>query len=175
MMLRMRQASPPPRRAIAYERWGSRTWPPLTLGANWLVANSAYTLSPSTRGEGKILRSFADLVRLKKQRERPLPALLRGEGRDLHGAAPGRSRVRGGHLLSVVAQCDGPPRPCPSKGEGEENETETLPEDPSKHLRLNVGSPVPPHTPPYQQFSPPPPLRGRAGVGGDFGLRGACP
>jgi hypothetical protein len=28
-------------------------WLPLTLGLNWLSANSAYTLSPSTRGEGK--------------------------------------------------------------------------------------------------------------------------
>jgi hypothetical protein len=26
---------------------------PLTLGLNWLVANSAYTLSPQARGEGK--------------------------------------------------------------------------------------------------------------------------
>jgi hypothetical protein len=28
-------------------------WPPLTLGLKWLTANSAYTLSPSKRGEGK--------------------------------------------------------------------------------------------------------------------------
>jgi hypothetical protein len=27
-------------------------WLPLTLGLNWLDASSAYTLSPSKRGEG---------------------------------------------------------------------------------------------------------------------------
>jgi NitT/TauT family transport system substrate-binding protein len=95
--------------AIAYEQGGSRTWPPLTLGANWLVANSAYTLFPSTLGEGKIFRTFAGIASFENQRDRPLPALLRGEGRDQHGAAPGRSRVRGGRLLSAVANCDNPP------------------------------------------------------------------
>jgi NitT/TauT family transport system substrate-binding protein len=39
--------------ANAGEQGDARTWLPLTPGANWLVANSAYTLSPSTRGEAK--------------------------------------------------------------------------------------------------------------------------
>ena len=67
-----------------------------------------------------------------------------------------------------------PPRPSPSRGEGEgyvgwELGDCLFSED---YAHLNGTSQTLPHPQPSQSFSPPPPLRGRAGVGGDFGQRG---
>jgi penicillin-binding protein 1C len=65
-------------------------------------ARSAYTLSPSKRGEGKFAFNF-DVFQRGWRQVRPLPVRLRGEGRGQHGGQPGRPRVRGGGLLRFVA------------------------------------------------------------------------
>jgi penicillin-binding protein 1C len=64
-------------------------------------ANSAYTLSPSKRGEGKFVFNF-DALRKDWRLGRLLPAPLRGEGRGQHGDQPGRPRVRGSSWLRAT-------------------------------------------------------------------------
>lgn len=68
-------------------------WPPLTLGAHWLSANSAYTLSPSIRGEGKFPLNFNMEFGFF-----PLPVLLRGEGVGRFGDKPNQTEGEGQQL-----------------------------------------------------------------------------
>jgi hypothetical protein len=81
-------------------------------------------------------------------------------------------------IIPLVPPTHPPPRPSPSRGEGEgyvswvlelqpfENDSATRQYAPPSPT---IGTLVSPHPQFSQSISPPPPLRGRAGVGGDFG------
>ena len=69
-------------------------------------ANSAYTLSPSKRREGKFSLNFDVWCRQGWRLVRPLPARSWGKGRGQRGDRPGRPRVRGSNVLRfAIAAC----------------------------------------------------------------------
>jgi hypothetical protein len=75
------------------------TWPPLTLGLNWLDAPIQPTPSPRQNGERANSSFFWPLSQWQQRWERPLPVPLRGEGGGGIGDEPIRAEGEGQPLV----------------------------------------------------------------------------